>query len=241
VTNDAYTARVLEKVETRPGCWRGLRVGVFRGEEQVGEYQRGYDELYRTFFPFVRGGVWYALYSAAYTKTSVMRLPECEPVGGETDGPGGFCPVDYYVPSWRWVRDGKLSGCGHVTYVEHDHEHADLHDEAAVRAVSEIGAEADVGPVEFAPFGFVAGCVWGDDSSWKVQVLDLRDASNPVRTDALGYFVLPDGMALRDAVRFDAGTRTFAIAEARRYSYATDVALLPRSEERPTPAPWSTG
>jgi hypothetical protein len=38
-------------------------------------------------------------------------------------------------------------------------------------------------------FGFVSGCVWGDDSSWKVEFLDLRKVAEGVltRTAAYGY------------------------------------------------------
>jgi hypothetical protein len=31
-------------------------------------------------------------------------------------------------------------------------------------------------------FGFVAGCIWGDDSSWKVQYLGNPVPSNPIRS-----------------------------------------------------------
>jgi hypothetical protein len=51
--------------------------------------------------------------------------------------------------------------------------------------------------------GFVCGCVWGDDTSWKLQVLDLSRVSEGKfsRDDRLGYVELPD-MPLKDAIRF---------------------------------------
>ena len=54
-------------------------------------------------------------------------------------------------------------------------------------------------------FGFVAGCVWGDDQSWKLQVLDLRKIEEGIiiRDDRLGYVELPDNIPLRDAVSLD--------------------------------------
>jgi hypothetical protein len=50
--------------------------------------------------------------------------------------------------------------------------------------------------------GFVAGCVWGDDSSWKVECLDLTRVSEGVlkRDSRLGYFELPDKLNLQDAI-----------------------------------------
>ncbi|MDQ3037801.1 MAG: hypothetical protein M3Y87_35735 [Myxococcota bacterium] len=44
-------------------------------------------------------------------------------------------------------------------------------------------------------FGFVAGCVWGDDSSWKIQFIDLSQLSEGKidRYDRFGYVELPGG------------------------------------------------
>ena len=49
-------------------------------------------------------------------------------------------------------------------------------------------------------FGFICGCHWGDDSSWKIQYLDLTDLTKPKRDDRFGYIELPDGMELADAI-----------------------------------------
>jgi hypothetical protein len=50
--------------------------------------------------------------------------------------------------------------------------------------------------------GFVAGCVWGDDTSWKIQVLDLSHIAEGkfYRDDRIGYVELPN-MPLKDAIR----------------------------------------
>ncbi len=55
---------------------------------------------------------------------------------------------------------------------------------------------------EYYPFGFVAGCVWGDDSSWKIQYLDLTEAEKgAIKRDArFGYIMLSDNQRLKDAV-----------------------------------------
>lgn len=52
-------------------------------------------------------------------------------------------------------------------------------------------------------FGFVAGCVWGDDNSWKIQYLDLRKASEGiiVRSARFGYIPLPSEIKLFDAIK----------------------------------------
>jgi hypothetical protein len=97
-----YFVRVLDKVHYRPGAWQGLRVGVFRRENgidvQVGEYERNYPSLFRTFAPFRVAERELALYSPDYTCTRLLELPSCRDIGGEEPEGNGFCPVDFFVP-----------------------------------------------------------------------------------------------------------------------------------------------
>ena len=99
-----YTAKILDTFEYSPGGWKGQRVGIFlvspESEEQIGEYTRNYGEFYRTFYPFKKGEKDYALYSPHYTVTRVMELPSCRDIGGEEPHSEGFCPVDFFVPSY---------------------------------------------------------------------------------------------------------------------------------------------
>lgn len=50
--------------------------------------------------------------------------------------------------------------------------------------------------------GFVAGCVWGDDSSWKIQFLDLSQATSGrlKRDGRFGYIRLPMKISLAEAI-----------------------------------------
>lgn len=99
-----YTAKILETFEYSPGGWKGLRVGIFlvspEGEQQIGEYTRNYGSFYRTFYPFKKDDKEYALYSPHYTAPRVMELPSCKDIGGEEPHTAGFCPVDFFVPSY---------------------------------------------------------------------------------------------------------------------------------------------
>src|ERR1051326_7788299 len=98
------SAKVLEEIENRPGTWKSLRVGVFRvegeAEEQVGEYIRNYPSLLHTFCYFRQDGREYALYSPDYTATRILELPSCRDLGGEERNQCGFCPADYFVPTY---------------------------------------------------------------------------------------------------------------------------------------------
>ena len=234
-----YIAKVLEDIQTGEKTWNKLKVGIFRiksgwsleeakerantGEddsllypdqyqaagllkdedlEMVGSYERNYHSLYKTFFPFVgQDGLWYALYSPNYTTTRVMSLPDCKDIAGDEPSAHGFCPVDFFVP----YLDGNL-------------------------LISEDGGETKLadGGLAFCPsahlgkFGFVSGCVWGDDSSWKVQYLDLSQiASGKLERDArLGYLELPRNVDLREAVSFDGWSdRSQSIEFATRVNF----------------------
>lgn len=51
-------------------------------------------------------------------------------------------------------------------------------------------------------FGFVAGCIWGDDSSWKIRYIDLSDIKNGniKIDDRFGYIQLPYNLELKNAI-----------------------------------------
>ena len=53
--------------------------------------------------------------------------------------------------------------------------------------------------------GFVAGCIWGDDSSWKIQYLDLSKANEGLikREERFGYIELPSGLNLDQAINLE--------------------------------------
>lgn len=212
-----YLARVLEKVQNRPGTWNSIRVGVFRkeseeqeDEEQIGSYLRNYPSLFRTFFPFRQGDKDYALYSPDYTATRVMELPSCRDIGGEKGNSYGFCPVDFYVPCYIERESQGLDDRVHRHRVNEPKEedlaeritrYNPLDKETGERIVVERSSYP-ISPLLYYPFGFVAGCIWGDDSSWKIQYLDLSEAGGGIikRDDRFGYIALPDELTLKQAI-----------------------------------------
>lgn len=120
------------------------------------------------FEPFRQGSRHFALVSRDYTRTAVLDLDTGEIIAEEKETPhgGGFCPVGFYVPDW-W----------------------DVHDASTFPGIDawDAGCEWPDGR-----FGFVWGCVWGDDRSWKIQYLDLgRVAERAITRDArFGYVEL---------------------------------------------------
>jgi hypothetical protein len=98
-----YLAKIDATIDNGKGAWNSLLIGIYEWnpetneEKRLGEYVRNYLRLMHTFCPFVMNGKDYALYSADYTTTRVMSLPECKDLGGEDRDSWGFCPTDYYV------------------------------------------------------------------------------------------------------------------------------------------------
>jgi hypothetical protein len=210
----SYEARVLDEIVYKPGAWKGLRIGVFRqadGIEQfVGEYERNYPSLFETFFPFQSGKRELALYSPDYTVTRILALPECIDIGGEEGSAAGFCPVEYVVPTYAEI-ESVVNEDPPRRYRVNDPDDAQLEptertweypdpDTGQVR-VGQSSSRA-ITPRLYYPFGFVAGCAWGDDSSWKLQYLDLARADEGilVRDDRFGYVELPRGVNLKASI-----------------------------------------
>jgi hypothetical protein len=209
-----YFARVLGEIHYRPGAWNGLRVGVFQregeSEVQIGEYERNYSSLFDTFAPFRADGRDLALYSPHYTGTRLLELPSCRDIGGEEPASDGFCPVELLVPRYVDVELRVDDGPP-----KRSRRQMPRPEELAPRTVTvtwpattatpartELHHHTPVGPLGYHPFGFVAGCIWGDDSSWKVQYLDLSRAAEGVlrRDDRFGYIELPDDFTLERAI-----------------------------------------
>ncbi len=176
---DEYYVRTSKK-PNRPGTWDSTIVEVFRrgisarAPGRIATYERNH-AMFQTFEPFRQGGRALALISRDYPKTAVLDLGTGEVIAEEVeqfyDGnpqcPGaGFCPVGFYVPDW-W----------------------DIHDASIIPGSEYWNSEREW---PNGSFGFVWGCIWGDDSSWKVQYLDLSRIQEGVitREERFGYVEL---------------------------------------------------
>jgi hypothetical protein len=243
-----YYAKVLGHIETKPGSWNYLRVGVYERSHQeddcllrkhsdidrlIGEYTRTFPNPKDTFHPFELRGKWYALYSSHYGYTNLMELPSCKDIGGEErdeDGCNEFCPVEFWVPplSYREIR--HQVACPRHEDVEHA-DPAKLREGCSCTIVHRQNCpskgfsfwrtDACICQEEWDLYeknryywrfpdrihGFVAGCYWGDDSSWKIQYLDLSRADEGilVRDERFGRVELPEQLSLSKAIRIEEG------------------------------------
>ena len=182
-----------------------VHVDVLDGDQVIAGYDRNYSML-RTFEPFRQGDATFALISTHYTATAVMDLRTGEVIAAEEPATDGFCPVGFYVPDWCDVHDGsRLPGSMRWSLAD------------------------DEWPV--GDFGFVWGCVWGDDSSWKVQYLDLSRIRDGVirRDERFGYLRLAAHATLepREFIRCSSyeGERRVEFHVECSYSLATGAPI----------------
>jgi hypothetical protein len=218
-----FTAKPLKKIDNGKGVWNSLEVQIYMNGHPFGKtYVRDYPNFYRTFCHLKKHGRHFALYSPSYTFTRVMELfPDknsWKDIGGESDMKNHFCPVDYHVPILK------------------DLEFRNEYDPAKLPIDVKVtkNSHKEFYNLTFEPeFGFVSGCVWGDDSSWQIEYLDLTKIESGVisREARFGYISLPRGITLKKAINteFTAETGNVQIAISKDFK----LTPTPREINRP--------
>jgi len=164
-----YSVKLLSTIDNGKGYIEHLRIGVFENEVQIGEYIRKYPSFWETTFePFKLNDKWYALYSSDYTCIRIMELPSCKDIGGEEPNCHGFCPMEIFVPKYKIQRFNHSFG----DINEGCHEYPDFCEEGT----------------HYLKDAFIGGCVWGDDSSMKLEIRDISEADKGIlRKKDIGY------------------------------------------------------
>lgn len=209
---------------------RSVLVEVSKNGEPWLEYERNYVSLMRTFEPFrqLKDGHWrdYALVSSEYTRLEVLDLETKEVIAKEpyptvsrdlaefdpkryTEGapmPGfGFCPVDFYVPDWRDnFNEDQLQPSTKEAIRENSNKRGDEQLQKAFEMQQKIYENRMQNWLRYytGQFGVYSGCVWGDDTSWKLRYVDLSQISEgKVTTDErFGYVPLYGDSPLKESV-----------------------------------------
>jgi hypothetical protein len=221
-----YSAKLIESVATEPGCWNYSQIGVFQDDKQIGEYKRNYPSYgVATFCPFIgTDDKWYALYAEHYTATSIMSLPDCKNIGGEKPESFGFCPTGFHIARytdyiWKATPESELhkypEANWHWLKVDrHERDYEDSPDWDSELKAHETEDAIYSGEVKYdLRLGFVMGCIWGDDCSWKLERLDLTEAHNGVlkREASFGYLELP-ALPLKECLRISGSEKYFNVA-----------------------------
>lgn len=190
----------VSTVENKPGTWNSSLVSIYKecsGNTQfIGKYLRNYP-LYakETFYPFQSSdGNWYAVYSANYTCTRVMKLfdDRIEDWCGEEPSNNGFCPTEFYIPRY------------HEYSLPDDSDSYFLIDNTCKddnEFVSE-GKVPDLVSTNYCAFGFLSGSKWGDDGIWKLRFMNLEGVPNKQIeiTEKFGYWEIPTSIPLKQIV-----------------------------------------
>lgn len=210
------------EIKNDPGVLSSTKVEVFYDDAKIGEYIRHYPSFIKaTFYPFKMNNEWYALYSADYTATRVAKLTQTEFLDwcGEEGGAMGFCPTEFYVPRYKLatrVLQGK-NGPIHTKEYTFDNDFP----EKRLDEYFEYSGDEDEEYLgeSYAEYGFLSGCYWGDDSSWKLRFIDLKGVldKNLVIDERFGYFELPYDRTLRECVR-NQDLNSFELLQKRNYS-----------------------
>lgn len=178
---------IVSDKENGPGYWNYKKVDIVdchsKNLSVIGSYTRNYPSFAtNTFYPFYQDNEWYALYSSEYTATRVCKLTDkFEDWCGEENSSSGFCPVEFYVPRIATIKFSDLEDDIYEVYEDNSKDFDNL-------------LENEILDIKYSSFGFVAGCIWGDDSSWKLEVLDLRNVKDKQlsRVNSFGYLQLPN-------------------------------------------------
>ena len=145
-------------------------------------------------------------------KTAIVRSSVTRQIGEYARNHAGWCRETFYpfqqngrwyalyAPDYTATRVMELPSCRDLGGEEH-HTHGfcpvDYYVPFEHPQVVKAGHAGS--------FGFVAGCIWGDDSSWKVQYLDLSGVERGVllRKELFGYLPMLSKAALKDCVSLD--------------------------------------
>ncbi len=188
------------QVQNSPGTWNSTKVSIYWGEDLIGEYVRNYSSFAaETFYPFQRNGQWYALYSAQYTALRVMKLHAhtIEDWCGEKASSNGFCPVEAYIPKYNTTVETFKNGDEETTYESYNVD-ADIPE---LEFIEETKLPNYKGTT-YCDFGLICGCVWGDDTSWKIRHVDLTLIEDKILgiTDKFGYWEMPSALKLKECL-----------------------------------------
>jgi len=170
--NSKYIVVVSER-ETEPGCWNCLCVEIFmKQNDGLGDTPDGSS--------FTKIGEYERNYRSMYNTFVPFRQ-------GDQD-------YALYSRDYTATRVMTLPDCKDVG--------GEASDACGFCPVDFFVPDSDPSRGFDGTFGFVAGCIWGDDTSWKIEYLDLSKISEGIltREAKFGYVSLPIDTALEEAV-----------------------------------------
>lgn len=196
----------VSTVETSEKHWNQTRVEIFKSDKnliqhKIGEYIRNYHihSMARdTFKPFRKNGKWYALYSANYTAPRIMDLDTGEDIGGMENDSGAMCAVEFYIPTYFCYNEFSIINNRKEHWIFPNNPGDDLEEQ-----LDDFRTSENAYTWGYYPFAFMSGCIWGDDGSYNVELLDLREADKGIikLDNRLNYMDLPRSYWSSDKIK----------------------------------------
>ncbi len=171
-----YIAKEIENIDRGPECWNGVRIGIYEVQEGV-EDGEVHEEK--------KVGEYERNYHTLYNTFFAFKQREQW--------------YALYSPDYTCTRIMTLPDCKDIGG-EEPHAHGFCPVEFYVPWND--GNLLCIDREAAGTFGFISGCHWGDDSSWKIQYLDLSRASEGiiVRDDRFGYIEQMANLSLKQSV-----------------------------------------
>ena len=205
-----------QKVDGKQGCWSVTKVEVRRGDTLVFEFTRQYPGFaLETTRIFSLGGQDILVYSENYETLNFFNLTKREAIALDDESKK---QIHGFCPTEILVPKFAIED--------------DIY-------ICDGGITG-----EFHDFAFVSGCVWGDDSSWKLNILDMRNLLTgevnyvnnlrELKPEWL-YSEIPPGISLAQCVQLDywndlpldRSKLTLIVAEAKRPNEEPNQAARP--------------
>ncbi len=143
-------------IKTKPTQIGHTLVEIYQNSTKIGEYIRNYRAFAdETFYSFSLNGKEYALYSHNYNTISLMSLPDCKEIILKDECKNqlnNFCPTGIYIPMY--------------SYNEEDNYQTQF---------NSLNEKEENEIYGYCNIGFICGCMWGDDTSDKLMLIDLRN------------------------------------------------------------------
>jgi hypothetical protein len=119
---------------------------------------------------------------------------------GEDPKGNGFCPVEYYIPTYIQSKDSYIIKEEKTEYDNYfvDCDYSNEEFEIEFNSPNFIS-------LNNCNFGFLCGCIWGDDTSWKLRHIDLLKVPGKILeiTDKFGYCQLPSDLTLKQCIHMN--------------------------------------
>lgn len=190
---------------------KGSTINIIRKNNEIlGGFTRDYSSFAAEIFkPFYWEGQWYATYSHSYTTLRVMRINEnsIEDWCGEPEDKEGFgfCPVEVVLPL---AYKGKCQGyMNHFWLHSFDSEEEAIAHKRRFGEITYLDAKEQHTQVSDVPYfmgvGIYSGCIWGDDSNWKIRYIDYRKVAQKevLIKEAFSYVEQPIDRKLADCIQ----------------------------------------